>query len=97
MKRYLRFAAGCPPVLWGQTSTLWPWRLRASKRTMMPPRLPDPDALDQMMLVSTGSGVANPLSPPRIPNVSLRGIVAPVRLLLGTEYDGPSWRLPYTR
>ena len=30
----------------------------------MPPTLPDPDAVDQTMLGSVGSGVAQPLSPP---------------------------------
>ena len=30
----------------------------------MPPTVPEPDALDQIMLLSTGSGVAQPLSPP---------------------------------
>src|ERR1051325_3284175 len=40
----------------------------------MPPTLPDPDALDQMMLLSTGSGVAQPLSPPATPIQALRGI-----------------------
>ena len=30
----------------------------------MPPTLPDPEALDQMILLSTGSGVDHPLSPP---------------------------------
>src|SRR5688572_11678581 len=94
MKRYLRLAAGWPPVLSGQTSTCWLWRLRASNRTTMPPRAPDPDAVDQMTFVSTGSGVANPLSPPMMPCDSLRGIAPPVRLLLGTRYDGPSCRLP---
>src|SRR5829696_2900169 len=97
MKRYLTSAAGWPPVLCGHTSTLCPWRLRLSKRTTMPPLLPDPDALDQMTFVSTGSGVAKPLSPPSTPNVSLRGIEFPERLFDGTLYDGPSWRLPYTR
>src|SRR5262249_11543597 len=32
----------------------------------MPPTLPEPEAVDQMMFGSAGSGVANPLSPPPI-------------------------------
>src|ERR1043166_8547172 len=54
-KRYCTAAAGCPPVRSGHTSTFWPCRVRSSKRTTIPPRLPDPDAVDQMMFGSTGS------------------------------------------
>src|SRR5688572_13719226 len=97
MNRYLRPAAGCPPVLSGHTSTFWPCRVRRSKRTTMPPRLPDPEAVDQMMFGSTGSGVAHPLSPPPTPCHSLRAIVLPERLLLGPRYDGPSCLFPYTK
>src|SRR6188474_3148403 len=90
MKRYLTSTAGVPPVLSGQTSTFCPVRVRSSKRMTMPPREPEPEAVDQMMFGSTGSGVAQPLSPPSTPCHSLRGIVAPLRLLLGPRYDGPS-------
>ena len=40
----------------------------------MPPTLPEPDALDQIRLGSTGSGVAQPLSPPATVCHMLRGI-----------------------
>jgi len=43
----------------------------------MPPTLPEPEALDQMMLLSTGSGVAQPLSPPAMPIQALRGMPPP--------------------
>src|SRR5688572_20565505 len=62
----------------------------------MPPTLPEPDALDQIKLGSTGSGVAQPLSPPATVCHMLRGIVAPTRLLLGPRYDGPSCLFPIT-
>ena len=39
--------------------------------------LPEPEALDQMMLLSTGSGVAQPLSPPATGCQALRGIWPP--------------------
>src|SRR5438093_1846915 len=105
MKRYFTSPAGKPPVLSGYTSTFCPCRTRSSKRMTMPPRLPEPDAVDQMTFVSAGSGVAKPLSPPMTPCHSLRAIVPappppppppPVRLLLGPRYDGPSCLLPYT-
>src|ERR1051325_3297519 len=94
MKRYFTSAAANPPVDCGHTSTLAPVFVRRSKRTTMPPRLPEPDAVDHTRFVSTGSGVAKPLSPPWIECHMLRGICPPVRLLLGPRYDGPSWRLP---
>src|SRR3990172_6534838 len=56
-----------------------------------------------MMSGSSGSGVAQPLSPPATENHSERGMVPPpppkppVRLLLGTRNEGPSCRLPYTK
>src|SRR3970282_2303855 len=62
----------------------------------MPPTLPDPDALAQTMLGSTGSGVDQPLSPPAIVCHMARGMAPPSRLLLGPRYDGPSCLLPYT-
>src|SRR5512147_1914536 len=94
--RYLTSAAEWPPVDSGHTSTFWPSRRRRSMRVTMPPRAPLPDAVDQTMFVSTGSGVAQPLSPPNTPCHSLRAMVLPVRLLLGPRYDGPSCLLPYT-
>src|SRR4026208_2417560 len=54
--RYFNDSAGQPPVLCGQTSTLRSWRFFSLKRTTMPPRAPDPDALDQTMFGSFGSG-----------------------------------------
>src|SRR5207249_2487809 len=50
---------------------------RSSNTVTMPPTLPDPEALDQMMLGSTGSGVAKPLSPPVTGCQAPRGIVLP--------------------
>src|SRR5437899_1133575 len=64
LKRYFKSAAVHPPVTSGHTSTLCDCPVDNSKRSTMPPTLPDPEALDQMMLLSTGSGVAQPLSPP---------------------------------
>src|SRR5204863_2959807 len=98
MKRYFRSEAMCPLAWSGHTSTLRACPVFRLKTSTMPPTLPDPDALDQMMLLSTGSGVDQPLSPPAIFIQALRGIPpppkppAPVRL--GPRYDGPSWRLP---
>src|SRR5437868_989305 len=94
MNRYFTSAAANPPVDCGHTSTFAPVFDRRSNRTTMPPRLPEPDAVDQTRFVSTGSGVAKPLSPPCTACHMLRGIAPPVRLLLGPRYDGPSWRLP---
>src|SRR5450759_841604 len=93
-KRYFTSDAGYPPVLSGQTSTFCPDRVRVSKRTTMPTRLHDPDAVDQTRFVSTGSGVAQPLSPPSTLYHSLRGMPPRPRLVLGPRYDGPSCLLP---
>src|SRR5579863_7997616 len=98
-KRYLRSAAAEPIVASGHTSTVRNVLVRRSYRVTMPPTLPKPEALDQMMLGSCGSGVAQPLSPPPIEDHSPRGIAgmsggAPNLLLLGPRVDGPSWRLP---
>jgi hypothetical protein len=46
-------------------------------RVTMPPRAPEPDALDQTMFGSLGSGVANPLSPPPTANQSPRAMLPP--------------------
>src|SRR5882724_13451329 len=99
-KRYFSSAA-VEPLLWsGQTSTLRPCPVVRLKRSTMPPTLPDPEALDQMMLLSTGSGVAQPLSPPPMDCQALRGICPPPppnpppRVLLGPRYDGSSCSLP---
>src|SRR6266850_1307266 len=86
-KRYFSSAA-VEPLLWsGHTSTLRAWPVLRLKTSTMPPTLPDPEALDQMMLLSTGSGVAQPLSPPATLIHALRGMMpapppppAPVRL-----------------
>src|SRR6266851_5713445 len=48
--------------------------LLSSYRATIPPTLPEPDALDQMMFGSVGSGVAQPLSPPATECHSPRGI-----------------------
>src|SRR6267378_289496 len=99
-KRYFNSAA-VEPLLWsGHTSTLRACPLRKSKRSTIPPMLPEPEALDQMMLLSTGSGVAQPLSPPPTGCQALRGICPlpppnpPPRVLLGPRYDGSSCSLP---
>ena len=68
----------------------------------MPPRAPEPEADDQMMLGSVGSAVAKPLSPPPTECHMPRGIDPdpppnpPMRLLEGPRVDGPSCRLPIT-
>src|SRR5574339_997279 len=95
-KRYLSDSAGQPPVLCGHTSTLRMMRVRTSMRVTMPPRAPEPDALDQTMFGSLGSGVANPLSPPPTANQSPRAILLPYSELLGPRDEGPSCRLPIT-
>src|SRR5687768_3529875 len=105
LKRYLR-SAGTPFAWSGQTSTFRPCRFGSSYRTTIPPTLPEPEALDQMMFGSTGSGVAHPLSPPSTPCHAERWMRGPPppppppkppeRLLLGPRYDGPSCLLPYT-
>src|SRR5947209_5385824 len=104
-KRYFRSLATSPLISTGHTSTLRAWPVFKLKTSTMPPTLPEPDALDQMMLLSTGSGVAQPLSPPAIPIQVLRGIGAPKPpppppppppkpppppVRLGPRYDGPS-------
>ena len=62
----------------------------------MPPTMPEPDAVDQMMFGSSGSGVAQPLSPPPTECHIARGMHAALasRLLLGPRYDGSSCLLP---
>src|SRR5882672_1490273 len=102
-KRYFSSPA-VEPLLWsGQTSTLRPWPVVRLKRSTIPPTLPDPEALDQMMLLSTGSGVAQPLSPPPTGCQAPRGICPappppppkpPPRVLLGPRYEGSSCSLP---
>src|SRR5215813_15642895 len=95
-KRYFRLAAISPLTSSGHTSTLRAWPVFRLKTSTMPPTLPEPEALDQMMLLSTGSGVDQPLSPPAMPIQALRGLPppppppppkppAPVRL--GPRYD----------
>src|SRR5215510_3963618 len=93
---YFKSAAG-PFESSGHTSTFRKCRLFSSYRTTIPPTLPEPEALDQMMFGSTGSGVAHPLSPPPTVCHMDRGMVAPrppprpppssVRLLLGPRYE----------
>src|SRR5688572_15587977 len=95
-KRYFNDSAGQPPVLCGQTSTFRTCRVRTSMRVTMPPRAPEPEALDHTTLGSFGSGVANPLSPPPTANQSPRAIPPPYSELLGPLVDGPSWRFPMT-
>src|SRR6266705_7113100 len=98
-KRYFRSAGGDPFVWSGHTSTFRACPFRKSKRSTIPPTLPDPEALDQMMLLSTGSGVAQPLSPPATDCQALRGMSPPPPppppkppppVRLGPRYDGPS-------
>src|SRR5438552_17486905 len=69
----------------------------------IPPTLPDPEAEDQMMFGSVGSGVAQPLSPPPTECHPSRGITPPppppppkppILLFAGPRDDGPSWRWP---
>ncbi len=64
LKRYFTSPAGVPTVTSGQISTSRCCRVRSSKRSTVPPRLPNPVPVAQMMLLSTGSGIAKPLSPP---------------------------------
>src|SRR5437899_490778 len=64
LKRYFTSPAGHPSGLSGHISTLRDMPALTSYRATMPPTLPAPDAVDQTMLLSKGSGVANPLSPP---------------------------------
>src|SRR5262252_368690 len=104
LNRYFTSPALAPTVDSGHTSTSRAWRFFSSKRATEPPTLPEPVPVDQMMLLSTGSGVAKPLSPPPIACHKLREICprprAPssklenCRLLLGPRHEGPSCRLP---
>src|SRR5439155_1923043 len=99
LNRYFTSTALAPETSSGHTSTSRACRLRLSKRAIAPPTLPDPVPLDQMMLLSTGSGVAKPLSLPATGCHTLREICAPpkppnCRLLLGPRYEGPSCLFP---
>src|SRR5580658_3387498 len=101
LKRNCTSAAVAPETSTGQTSTSRHWRFRSSNLTTAPLTLPDPVPLDQMMLLSTGSGVAKPLSPPATACHKLREIPPPpnppnCQLLLGPRYDDPSCLFPYT-
>src|SRR5579859_4636161 len=102
LNRYFTSAAVAPETFTGQTSTSRHCRLRSSNRTTAPLTLPAPVPLDQMMLLSTGSGVAKPLSPPAIGCHWPREIPPPpnppnCKLLLGPRYEEPSCLLPYTK
>src|SRR5574341_2144200 len=94
--RYLSSAGGQPPVLTGQTSTWCAWRVFRSMRVTIPPTEPEPEAVDHTISGSSGSGVAQPLSPPATENHSERGMVPPpppkppVRLLLGPRSACPA-------
>src|ERR1044071_4630699 len=95
-KRYLISPAGHPIGPSGQTSTFCARPVRTAHRATTPPA-PHPAALDQTVLGSSGSGVAQPLSPPATEWKRLRGMVpspVPSLLLLGPIAEGPSWRLP---
>src|SRR5437667_3487150 len=107
LNRYFTSAALAPETSSGHTSTSRACRLRSSKRAMAPPTLPAPVPLDQIMLLSTGSGVAKPLSLPATGCQTLREMgppkpVAPpplpkppnCKLLLGPRYEGPSCLFP---
>jgi hypothetical protein len=102
LKRYFRSPAAVPTVVSGQISTSRAIRVRSSKRSTVPPRLPNPVPLAQTMLLSVGSGIAQPLSPPATECHIPRGIGPATsssdclarRLLLGPRVDGPSCRLP---
>src|SRR5665213_1287519 len=94
MNRYFTSAAVAPAVAIGYTSTFCPLRVCSSKRTTIPPPIPELDPLDQMIFGSTGSGVAHPLSPPPTPCQSLRWMPSAPRLLLGPRYDPPSCLFP---
>src|SRR5262245_15806454 len=106
LNRYFSSAGGHPPVASGQISLRRPCRSRTSYRTTMPPTLPEPEALDQTTLLSVGSGVAHPLSPPPTPCHTLRGIPSgppppppppsPERLSPIPPCDGASCLLPTT-
>src|SRR2546428_3666069 len=77
LNRYLMSAGGHPSGLSGQISTLRDMPVFVLCRTTMPPTLPEPDAVDQTSVGSTGSGVANPLSPPPTLDHMLRGMLPP--------------------
>src|SRR5215467_11637074 len=102
LNRYFTSPALAPTVDSGHTSTSRAWRFLSSKRATAPPTLPAPVPVDQMMLLSTGSGVAKPLSLPATGCQTLRVICEPkkppnCKLLLGPRNDGPSCRFPYTK
>src|SRR5687768_742835 len=98
-KRYFTPSAG-PFDCCGQTSTLRNCRLSSSNLTTMPPTIPEPDAVDQMMFEFLGSGVAQPLSPPPTECHMPREMPAPrppiTREFDGPRYDGSSCLLPNT-
>src|SRR6266581_3517467 len=98
--RYLRLSAVQPTVDSGQTSTFCVMPVRMLYFVTIPPTLPNPDALDHTRFVSTGSGVAQPLSPPptvrHMPLVMLPSPSPFTFALLGPIADGPSCRFPYT-
>src|SRR5687767_8399559 len=98
-KRYRTPSAG-PFDCCGQTSTLRNWRRSSSKRTTIPPTIPEPDAVDQTSLELVGSGVAQPLSPPPTECHIPREMPAPrplnTREFDGPRYDGSSCLLPRT-
>src|ERR1700752_4104909 len=77
LKRYFTSAAVAPETSTGHTSTSRHWRFRSSNRVTAPLTLPEPVPLDQIMLLSTGSGTAKPLSPPAIGCHTPRGICPP--------------------
>src|SRR5512141_860008 len=95
LKRYFTSAAVAPLTFSGQTSTSRAWCVRSSKTMTAPLTLPEPVPLDQMMLGSVGSGVANPLSPPATGCHSEREMPPPKNpklpppVLLGPRYDEP--------
>src|SRR5579863_1480395 len=103
LKRYFTSSAVAPETFTGHTSTSRVMRFRSSKRVTAPLTLPEPVPLDQMMLLSTGSGTAKPLSPPAMGCQTLREICPPrppppnppnCRLLLGPRYEEPSCLFP---
>src|ERR1700737_3605738 len=98
-KRYRTPSAG-PLVCCGHTSTLRNCRRPSSKRTTIPPTIPEPEAVDHTILEPIGSGGAQPLSPPPTECHSPREIPAPrppgTRELDGPRYEGSSCLLPST-
>src|SRR5580693_8531861 len=97
LKRYFTSPAGEPTVDSGQISVSRAVRVRSSYRSTVPPTLPKPVPVAQMLL-SCGSGIAHPLSPPATECHMPRGIgletsssdCFAMRLLLGPRVDGPS-------